>query len=90
MEIKEQQEKLAFINNSPNRQNTVKTLQGKVETPTNIAKDIGIKTTHVSKILSELKKLGLAECINEEYRKGRLYRLTPSGEEIARLLSENE
>ena len=36
----------------------------------------------MSKVLKELKESGVAECINEEARKGRLYRLTELGEEI--------
>lgn len=78
--------KLAFINNSPYRQNTVKALQGSVKTPSEIGRENGIKTAHVSKILKELKTYELVECINEEVRKGRLYRLTPHGEEIAKQL----
>ncbi len=76
------EKKLAFINNSPHRQNTLKALQGTVKTPSNIGTEIGIKTAHVSKILGDFKKLNLVECINEEYRKGRIYRLTEDGEEI--------
>jgi hypothetical protein len=40
--------------------------------------------------LGELKNAGIAECINEEYRKGRLYRLTSLGEEIAKNLEESD
>ena len=34
----------------------------------------------------ELKDSGVAECINEEVRKGRLYRLTDVGQEIVEYL----
>ena len=37
----------------------------------------------MSKVLKELKEVGVAECINPEVRKGRLYRLTDLGDEIA-------
>ena len=37
----------------------------------------------MSKVLKELKDAGIAECINEDVRKGRLYRLTDVGNEIA-------
>lgn len=40
----------------------------------------------MSKVLRELKESGVAECINEEVKKGRLYRLTSVGEEIAERL----
>ena len=54
-----------------------------VKTPTAIAADAGIRMNHISNVLKELKEAGVAECINEEARKGRLYRLTTTGEVIA-------
>ncbi len=41
---------------------------------------------HISKVLKELKECGVAECINEEKRKNRIYKLTPKGEDIAKLI----
>lgn len=61
----------------------VKALKDDVKTPTKIAEDSGIRTNHISKVLKELKESGVAECINEEVRKWRLYRLTDVGDEIA-------
>lgn len=52
--------------------------------PTQIAKNSGIRTNHISKVLSELKAHELVECINPEVRKGRLYRLTDKGEEVTK------
>lgn len=74
----------AYVNISSYRVNAVKSLQNDVKTPTKIAADTGIRTNHMSKVLRELKESGVAECINEEARKGRLYRLTSVGEEIGR------
>lgn len=50
--------------------------------PSQIAKNPGIRTNHISKVLSELKSHELVECINPEVRKGRLYRLTDKGGEV--------
>lgn len=72
----------AYINISSYRVKTVKALKDEVLMPTQIAKDAGIRTNHISKVLGELKEAGIAECINEEARKGRLYRLTDLGDEI--------
>ena len=47
-----------------------------------MAADAGIRTNHISKVLKELQETWVAECINEDFRKGRLYRLTSLGEEI--------
>ncbi|MBP3790556.1 MAG: transcriptional regulator [Methanobrevibacter sp.] len=75
--------KYAFVIVSSYRTKTVKALQNDVKTPTQISTDSGIRTNHVSKVLRELKEEGMAECINEDVKKGRLYRLTDLGEEIA-------
>lgn len=74
--------KYAYVNISSYRVKTMKSLKGSIKTPTNIAHDAGIRTNHISKVLKELKETGVAECINEDVRKGRLYRLTDIGEEI--------
>lgn len=74
--------KLSYVNISSYRKKTVKTLKDEVKIPTQIAKDSGIRTNHISKVLSELKSKEIVECINEEARKGRLYRLTSIGDEI--------
>lgn len=75
--------KLSYVNISSYRAKTVKALKNEVKIPTQIAKDTGILPNHISKVLTELKNVGVAECINEEARKGRLYRLTGTGETIA-------
>ena len=68
-----------------------KTLIGDdVKIPTNIAKDSGIRTNHISKVLSELKSKEIVECINEEARKGRLYRLTDTGKDVLETIKEKE
>mgnify|MGYP000286661018 CR=1 FL=1 len=64
----------------------MKSLDGEVLIPSQIAKNSGIRTNHISKVLSELKSHELVECINLEVRKGRLYRLTETGEEVVRNL----
>lgn len=64
----------------------MKTLDGEVKIPTAIARDSGIRTNHVSKVLSELKAHELIECINPEARKGRLYRLTDRGDDLVKNL----
>lgn len=60
----------------------MKALQDDIKTPSKIAEDAGILPNHISKVLRELKDAGVAECINEDVKKGRLYRLTDLGFEI--------
>ena len=68
------------------REKVMKSLDGDVKIPTAIANDSGIRTNHISKVLSELKAHELVECINPEVKKGRLYRLTDKGEELVKNL----
>ena len=75
---------ISYVNISKYRAKVMKTLDGEVKIPTVIAKDSGIRTNHVSKVLAELKAHELIECINPEVRKGRLYRLTDKGDEIVK------
>ena len=79
---------LSYVSISSYRLKTVKSLQNEIKIPTNIAKDTGILPNHISKVLKELKEAGIAECINEEARKGRLYRLTDLGDELVKNLEE--
>ena len=74
---------LEFVQRSTYRQRVLKSLEDDVLMPKEIAERSNIKTNHVSKVLSELKSKKLIEIINPEARKGRLYRLTDTGDEIA-------
>ena len=73
----------AYINLSSYRMKAVKAMQKGNETPTQIANHSDIRLSHISKVLKELKDCGVAECINEQDRVNRIYRLTPVGREIA-------
>ena len=75
---------ISYVNVSKYRIKVIKSLEGDVKIPTVIAKDTGIRTNHISKILAELKAHDLVECINPEYRKGRLYRLTDKGDDVVK------
>lgn len=73
----------AYVNISSYRAKAVKALKEENKTPTNIAKDSGIRINHISKVLRELKECEVAECLNEQDKKNRIYRLTSVGQEIA-------
>jgi DNA-binding HxlR family transcriptional regulator len=75
-----------YVISSSYREKSVKSLNDSNKIPTDLAQDIGIRTNHISKVLRELKDCGVAECINEEKRKNRIYRLTPMGEDVAKLI----
>ena len=81
----------SFVQISKYREKTLKSIGDEVKIPTNIAKDSGIRTNHISKVLSELKSKEMVECINEEARKGRLYSLTDTGKDVLDYInSQNE
>ena len=74
---------LAFIHISTYRTKTLLALYDGDKTPTQIVKFTGIRITHTSNVLRELKDRDVVECINEEKRVNRIYRLTDRGHEIA-------
>ena len=73
---------ISYVKISKYRTKAIKSLEGEVKIPSQIARDSGIRTNHISKVLGELKNHELVECINPEVRKGRLYRLTDKGNKI--------
>ena len=66
-----------YVISSSYRVKSVQSLNDSNKIPTDLAEDIGIRTNHISKVLRELR-----EC----KRKNRVYRLTPKGEDIAKLI----
>lgn len=73
----------AKVHISAYRHKTVQSLKDDVKTPTEISNDTGIRRNHMSNVLRDLKDNGVVECVNEEAKRGRLYRLTSLGDEIA-------
>lgn len=86
MEEKELYYKLGYVKISPYRCKTLKNIGTDVKMPSEIAKDTCIQTSQVSASLSDLKKEELVVCVNEEVRKGRLYKCTEKGLEIQKYL----
>ena len=64
----------------------MKSLDGEVKIPSEIANDTEIFQNHISNTLKQLKEHELIECINPEVRKGRLYRLTDKGDDLIKNL----
>lgn len=86
MEINELYEILGYVKISPYRTNTLKAIGDKLKMPSEIASELNIKTSQVSSALSDLKEKNLVVCINEEVRKGRLYKCTDLGLKILKEL----
>lgn len=75
---------ISYVRTSTYRLRVMKALEGNLKIPSEIAKETGILTNHMSNTLRQLKEHGLVECVNPQSKKGRLYRLTPKGEELMR------
>lgn len=68
------------------RERVVEYLKWNYGMPTEIAFNTGIRQNHISKVLSELREVGILECINPEKRKGRIYQLTELGHQVQEIL----
>lgn len=77
---------ISYVQISQYKTKVMNALDGEVKIPSNIARDSGIRTSHISKVLGELKEHELVECINPEVRKGRLYKHTEKGEQVVKNL----
>ena len=77
---------LGYVKVSPYRTNTLITIGSDLKMPSEIAKTLDINTSQVSAALSDLKEKNLVVCVNEEVRKGRLYKCTDLGLEIIKKL----
>ncbi|MEE1227170.1 MAG: hypothetical protein UHM08_08735 [Bacteroidales bacterium] len=77
----------SYVEISSYRKKAVTAIGTDYKIPTQIAKECGIRPNHISKVLSELKDHNLAVCINEEARKGRVYKLTPLGKKILEMVN---
>ncbi len=73
---------LGFVKVSKYRTDTLKTIGHTYKMPTEIARETEFKTSQVSTALIDLKKKNLVICLNEDAKKGRLYRCTELGHEI--------
>ncbi len=54
----------------------------KPQRPSKIAKTLGLRLTHVTRSLRELKQKSLVKCLNPKESFGRFYELTSKGENV--------
>lgn len=78
---------LVYVKTSKYRKKILLTLEDeKFRIPSEIAKEVGTITSHVSNHLAGLKERNLINCVNEEAKKGRLYLITDNGKEVLKYL----
>ena len=78
--------KLSFVKSSKHRENILRFIGDEIKIPTEIARNINISSKHISKYLGELKDKDIVVCLNENDKRGRLYKLTAIGSEILKYL----
>jgi predicted transcriptional regulator len=81
--------KYGYIFASDYRKKVVSSLLKGPKTPKQIALEINLYLSHVSKTLNELQERGVAECLTPTLKRGRIYNLTEEGREIANYIKEN-
>lgn len=78
---------LKLLKTSENRLKILRILNnGKILTPSEIAKETNIVVNHVSTFLKEFKDSKLVICLNEEDKRGRLYQITANGKKVLSLM----
>ena len=82
-------EQAGFIIRSGYRKQ-VFTLLDKPIRPSEIAKKLGIRLTHITRELRILKSRKLVECLNPKERVGRLYRLTQKGKQLKKNMATQQ
>ena len=73
---------VGYVMASDYRTNILKCIGKEIKIPSAIAEEVGLRTSHVSNVLKNLKEKNLVVCLNEEAKKGRLYKNTELGLQI--------
>lgn len=82
---------VSYAISSDNRRDVLMELYNGASTPSRIAEQTNIRMSHVSRALDQLEERGHVELlVSESKRKGRIYNLTPSGEQISKRIKEND
>ena len=79
---------LGYVMASSYRLKVIQYIGNGVRIPSDIANKIGVRTNHISNVLSDLKEHDLVVCLNEDAHKGRLYKNTELSLEILKYLNE--
>ena len=75
-------EGIAIIQRSKCKEIVLRSLNNGIKMPSKISKETEISIHHVSRYLKQLKEKNLVICLNEDYKQGRLYKITELGKEV--------
>ncbi|MEA4957741.1 hypothetical protein SDC9_07620 [bioreactor metagenome] len=79
-------EKLSFVRSSKHRENILRFIGDEIKIPTENRPKYKHKFQTYKQILGELKDKNIVVCLNENDKRGRLYKLTPIGKDILKYL----
>jgi predicted transcriptional regulator len=80
--------KYGYVVSSDYRKKVVTSLLAGPKTPKQIAVEVNLYLSHVSKTLNELQESEIAVCLTPELKRGRIYELTKEGKDVAKYLKE--
>jgi len=76
---------VSFVTRGSVRRKVLKGLL-RPDTPTELAKKIGVARSAVSRTIQALEKVGLVECMTPDEKMDRYYRATETGKKIAEVI----
>ena len=76
---------VSFVTRGSVRRKVLKGLL-KPNTPTELAKTIGVARSAVSRSIHSMEKVGLVECLTPDEKMDRYYRITETGKKVAEII----
>jgi len=80
---------VSFVTRGSVRRKVIKGLL-RPNTPTELAKSLGIARSAVSRTIQALEKVGLVECLTPDEKMDRYYRVTETGKKVAEIIEAME
>jgi DNA-binding MarR family transcriptional regulator len=80
---------VSFVTRGSVRRKVIKGLL-RPNTPTELAKTIGVDRAAVSRTIRAMEKVGLVECLTPEENRDRYYRITETGKKVVAIIEEME
>jgi len=80
---------ISFLKAGKYRIKVILDINDKIKTPKDISKSAEIPMRETSRALGELKKRNFVVVLDENAKKGRLYKLTDKGKESYKIIKEN-
>jgi len=78
---------VSFVTRGSVRRKVLKGLL-KPNTPTELAKTIGVARSAVSRTIQALEKVGLVECLTPDEKMDRYYRISETGKKVLAIIEE--